>query len=150
MGTERVQIVGWFVGVVMPVEQIFFCLGCLVGPVQNIFLLTVHYSYVSITQQAGQAAVLGRLSLSMCLWAFQRVIQNRSSELFNFLQPWEWYSLKINSAAQAMVSLLTGQELHSCELLAITATALLVTCIKRVQPTVITDNILGRLGHYSR
>jgi hypothetical protein len=40
------------------------------GPVQNIFCLTVYSfnSFVSIAQQAGQAAVLGRLSLSMCRW----------------------------------------------------------------------------------
>jgi hypothetical protein len=36
-----------------------------VGPVQNIFFLTEHYfhSFVPMPQQAGQAAVLGRLSL---------------------------------------------------------------------------------------
>ncbi len=48
-----------------------FCsaLAALVGPVQNIFFLTVHYFilFVYIAQQAGQAVVLGRLSLSMCL-----------------------------------------------------------------------------------
>ncbi len=48
-----------------------FCsaLAALGGPVQNIFNLIVHYfnSCVSIAQQAGQAAVLGRLSLSVCL-----------------------------------------------------------------------------------
>jgi hypothetical protein len=48
-----------------------FCsaLAALVGPVQNIFYLTVHYfnACVPIAQQAGQAAVLGRLSLSVCL-----------------------------------------------------------------------------------
>ncbi len=43
-----------------------------VGPVQNIFFLTVHFfsSFFPMAQQAGhcgQAAVLGRLSLSMCL-----------------------------------------------------------------------------------
>jgi hypothetical protein len=46
-----------------------FCsaLAALIGPLQNIFFLTVGYfnSFVSIAQQAGQAAVLGRLSLSM-------------------------------------------------------------------------------------
>jgi hypothetical protein len=39
-------------------------------PEQDIFvLLTVHYfiSFVPIAQQAGQAAVLARLSLSVCL-----------------------------------------------------------------------------------
>jgi hypothetical protein len=49
-----------------------FCsaLATLVGPVQNTYFLTVHYfnSFVPIAQQAGQAAVLGCLSLSMCLW----------------------------------------------------------------------------------
>jgi hypothetical protein len=48
-----------------------FCpaLSALVCPVQNIFFLTVHYfnSFIPIAQQAGQAVVLGRLSLSMCL-----------------------------------------------------------------------------------
>ncbi len=40
-----------------------------VGPVQNNFFRTVHYfnSFVPITQQAGQAVVLGHLSLNMCL-----------------------------------------------------------------------------------
>jgi hypothetical protein len=45
-----------------------FCsaLAAQVSPVQNIFSLTVNYfsSFVPIAQQAGQAAVLGRLSLS--------------------------------------------------------------------------------------
>jgi len=41
----------------------------------------VHYfnSFVTITQQAGQAAVLGRLSLSMCLW-------ERQTGLISYLQ----------------------------------------------------------------
>jgi hypothetical protein len=44
-------------------------LAALVGPVQNIFLLPLHYfnSFVPVAQKAGKAAVLGRLSLSMCL-----------------------------------------------------------------------------------
>ncbi len=46
-----------------------FCsaLTALVGPVQYIFFLSVHYLqifFVPIAQQAGQAAMLGRLSLS--------------------------------------------------------------------------------------
>jgi hypothetical protein len=49
-----------------------FCsaLAALVGPVQNIFFLTVYYfiSFLPIAQQAWQAVVLGRLSLNMCLW----------------------------------------------------------------------------------
>jgi hypothetical protein len=46
----------------------YFCsvLAALVGPVQNIFVLTVHYfnSFVSNARHAGQAAVLGLPSLS--------------------------------------------------------------------------------------
>jgi len=50
-----------------------FCsaLAALVGPVQNIFSLAVYYFNIPlslIAQQAGKVAVLGRLSLSMCLW----------------------------------------------------------------------------------
>jgi hypothetical protein len=49
-----------------------FCsaLAALVGPVQNIFFLNVHYfnSFVHIARQAGQAAMLDRLSLILCLW----------------------------------------------------------------------------------
>jgi hypothetical protein len=43
--------------------------AALVGPVQNMFFITIHYynSFVPIGQQAGQAAVLGRLSISVCL-----------------------------------------------------------------------------------
>ncbi len=39
--------------------------------VQTIFVLTVHYfnAFVPIAQQAWQAAGLGRLSLSKCLWS---------------------------------------------------------------------------------
>jgi hypothetical protein len=59
---------GWFVGIVVPVQENFV----LVAPsrsITNIFVLTVHHfnSFVPIAQQAVQAVVLGRLSLSMCL-----------------------------------------------------------------------------------
>jgi hypothetical protein len=56
----------------------FVRLACRVPPVQEIFILPmtalvgpVHYfnSFVPIAQPAGQAVVLGRLSLSMCLCA---------------------------------------------------------------------------------
>jgi hypothetical protein len=44
-------------------------LAAVVGPVQNIFLTIRYFHYfVPIAQQAGQAAVLGRLPLSVCLW----------------------------------------------------------------------------------
>ncbi len=67
---EKGFFLGWFVGLVVPVQEIFgSALAALVGPVQNIFFLILHYfnSFVPIGQQAGQAAVLGRLSLSMRL-----------------------------------------------------------------------------------
>jgi hypothetical protein len=56
----------------------YFCsaLAALVGPVQNIFSLVVHYfnSYAPIVQQAGQAVVQGRLSLRMCLWIHSHTV----------------------------------------------------------------------------
>jgi hypothetical protein len=63
-----------------------FCsvLAALVGLVQNIFFphRAVHYfnAFVPIAQQAGQAAVLGRLSLSVCLWS--RVFYHVYSSMF--------------------------------------------------------------------
>jgi hypothetical protein len=45
-------------------------LATLVGPVQNIFSSSYTFSILlsPSAQQAGLAAVLGRLSLSVCLW----------------------------------------------------------------------------------
>ncbi len=75
MGTPKEQMkgsfLGWFVGLVVPVQEIFvLAFAAPVGQVHNIFSFTVHYfnSFVPIAQQAGQTVVLGRLSLSMCLW----------------------------------------------------------------------------------
>ncbi len=53
-------------GPCVPVQEIFVLPWLLVGPVQNNFFLTVHFfnSFVPIAQQAGQAAMLGFLSLS--------------------------------------------------------------------------------------
>jgi hypothetical protein len=53
-------------------QQKRFCsaLAALIGPLYKIFVfLAIHYfnSFDPIDQQAGQAAVLGRLSLSVCL-----------------------------------------------------------------------------------
>jgi hypothetical protein len=47
--------------------RFLFCFGCSSRPSTNIYFLTVHYfnSFVPIAQQSGQAAVLGRLSLSV-------------------------------------------------------------------------------------
>jgi hypothetical protein len=74
MGTQRVQMKGdlpWLVRWASCAVTRDFCsaLAALAGPVQSIFSLAVHYfsSCAPIAQQAGQAAVLGRLSLSMCL-----------------------------------------------------------------------------------
>jgi hypothetical protein len=63
------SFLGWFIGFVVPVKEIVVQPWLIVGPVQNIFFLIVHYfnSSVPIAQKAGQAAVLGRLSLSTCL-----------------------------------------------------------------------------------
>jgi hypothetical protein len=50
----------------------YFCsaLAVLVGPVQTFFFLTVHFFnfFVPTAQKAGQAAVLGLLSLSMLVF----------------------------------------------------------------------------------
>jgi hypothetical protein len=70
---ERGSFLGWFARLVLPVQMVFCsALDALVGTVQNNFLLTVHYfnAFVLIAQQAGQAAMLGRLSLSKCLCVF--------------------------------------------------------------------------------
>ena len=75
MRTQRVLMKGvlhWFVrGVCRAGTRYFlFCLRpALVGSVQNIFFLTIHYFKSSVLRasQAEQAAVLVRLSLSMCL-----------------------------------------------------------------------------------
>jgi hypothetical protein len=60
-------------------------LAALVGPEQNICFLTVHSfnSFAPISQQAWQKAVLGRMSLSMCLWfpvSFMSTFQHISNE----------------------------------------------------------------------
>jgi hypothetical protein len=47
-----------------------FCHGCSSQPNTKYFYLTIHYfnAFAPIAQRAGQAAMLGRLSLSLCLW----------------------------------------------------------------------------------
>ncbi len=49
-----------------------FCpaLAAIVSPAQNVIFLTVHFFtlLVPIAQQPGQAGVLGRLSLCLCIW----------------------------------------------------------------------------------
>jgi hypothetical protein len=59
---ERGPFLGWFIGLAVPVQEIFCSvLAALVGPVQNIFFLTIHFfkTFVPIAQQAGQEAMLG-------------------------------------------------------------------------------------------
>jgi hypothetical protein len=70
MGIQRVQIKGihpWLVCWACRASTKDFCsaFAALVGPVQNIFFLTVHYfnSFLPIAQQARQPVVLGHLSL---------------------------------------------------------------------------------------
>jgi hypothetical protein len=66
-----VSIFGWFVGLVVPVRDFCSALAALVVPVQNKLFLAgkLFQFFVPIVQQAGQAAMLGRLSLIMCLWS---------------------------------------------------------------------------------
>jgi hypothetical protein len=68
---QRVQIKGvlpcWFVGLVVPVQDILLWLAHTNNyffPRRTLFQIR----YPPIAQQAGQAVVLGRLSISMCLW----------------------------------------------------------------------------------
>jgi hypothetical protein len=75
-GTQRVQlkrVLPWLAHWACRAGTRDLCsaLAALVGPVQNIFSLNVHYfnSFFPIAQQAGQAAVLGHLSLSICVSA---------------------------------------------------------------------------------
>jgi hypothetical protein len=72
MGTQRGQVKGvlpWLVCWACRAGTRDLCpaLAALVGTVQYIFFLNVHYFnlFVLIAQQAGQAAVLGRMSLSI-------------------------------------------------------------------------------------
>ncbi len=79
MGTQRAQMKGvfpWLVRRTCRASTGDLCpaFAALVRHSTIYFFLTVHYfnSFVPIAQQAGQATVQGRLSLSMCLWGRQR------------------------------------------------------------------------------
>jgi|688.fasta_scaffold460044_2 hypothetical protein len=65
-GPSSVTVIGFL----MPVQAIFVLLAAVVGPVRNIFFLSVHYlnSFLPIAQHAGQAVMQGRQSLTVCLW----------------------------------------------------------------------------------
>ncbi len=82
MGTQRVQMKGvppWLVRWACRAGTRDFCsaLAALVGSVQNICFLTVHY--FPIAQQSWQAAVLGHLSLSVwsgyITWTFRENVK---------------------------------------------------------------------------
>jgi hypothetical protein len=77
MGTQRVQMEGvlpwmvcWASRAGTSTRNFCSALAVLVGPIHNTVFLTIHYfnHCVPIAQQAGQAAVLGRLSLIMRLY----------------------------------------------------------------------------------
>jgi hypothetical protein len=74
MGTQRGQMKGvlsWLVRLACraSIRDLCSVLAALVGKGQNIFFLIVHNLnfFVPIAQQAGQAAMLGRLSLCVCV-----------------------------------------------------------------------------------
>ncbi len=77
MGTHRVQlkaVLSWLVRWACHAGTRDFCFAsaALVGPVQKSFfprrtLFQIFNAFVPIAQQAGQAAMQGRLSLSLCL-----------------------------------------------------------------------------------
>jgi hypothetical protein len=61
------EVLSWFVRWARRAGTRHFCsalVAALEGPVQN----TISVPLFPFAQQAGQAAVLGRLSLSVCLW----------------------------------------------------------------------------------
>jgi hypothetical protein len=75
MKTQRVQMKGvlpWLVRRACRAGTRDFCpaLAALVGTVRNILFpqCALFISFVPIARKAGQAAVLGRLSLNICLW----------------------------------------------------------------------------------
>ncbi len=64
------NVLPWFVPLACRAGTWDSCLGWSSLPIAKKIFLRIHYfhSFVPISQQAGHAAVLGRLSLSMCLW----------------------------------------------------------------------------------
>jgi hypothetical protein len=91
MGILRVQmkeILPWLVLWVIHAGKRDFCSVPwlpLVGPVQSIFSSPYTISIFlspSVAQQARQAAVLGRLSLSMCLWVEGGLNENYAQGFF--------------------------------------------------------------------
>jgi hypothetical protein len=82
MGTQRVQMKGvlpWLVRLALHAgtRDFFSALAALVRTEQNIFFLTVNFfnPFVPFDRQAGQAVVMGRLSLSICMSLHGRNLQ---------------------------------------------------------------------------
>ncbi len=76
------------VGLKCRYKRFFPALVAVVGLVQNMFFLTVHYfsSFVYIAQQAGPAVVLGHLSLNICLllkqWTSKQAVSQKPYDFF--------------------------------------------------------------------
>jgi hypothetical protein len=91
MGTQRVQMKG-----VLPwacragTRDFYHAFPALVGLVQTFFSFTIHYfnSLIPIAEQAGQAVVLGRLSLSICLGAGTQIDDSKKRvDLLHYYVP---------------------------------------------------------------
>jgi hypothetical protein len=77
--SERGPFLGWFVGLVEQVQEIFV-LPWLLKPTYYNFFLTVHYfiSFVPVAQQAGQAVVPRRLKMSVCDYCHHNLLSEKS------------------------------------------------------------------------
>jgi hypothetical protein len=77
MGTQTVQMKGvvqelvWFIGLFMPIQEIFSLSLAARGPVQTNFSLTLHYfnSFVHIAQQA--ALIKNKIEFSSSIRKFR-------------------------------------------------------------------------------
>ncbi len=123
------SFLGWFIGLVMLVQEIFFCpaLVALVS-VQYMFTLTVHYItlFVPIAHQAGQTVMSLRLSFHICLW-FWHMLQICSSFHWNAFNGGggDLYSngLSVPPALPVEPYCLTWKGLFRCKFLAILSAA---------------------------
>jgi hypothetical protein len=88
--SKRTNKIGPFlVGSLGQYKILWFSLGCSSRPSTKYFFPhpTLFQSFVPIAQHAGQTAVLGRLSLNMCLW---RILYGKRSpwRTINFYAIW--------------------------------------------------------------
>jgi hypothetical protein len=65
---------GWLVGLVVPVQDIFV-LPWLLSARYKILFSSSYTISIPLSSYAGQAAVLGRLSFSKCLWSCAKLGQ---------------------------------------------------------------------------